>query len=98
MLRDTVQNIQSDIGKRVYEICLKYAEQGIRAELHRCRSFRGQLPKAEDILASRDIIELKKCIYASQVRTRSSRSLHLSNGTTFLALNSSTYLHTQCQR
>ena len=23
MLRDTVQNIQSDIGKRVYEICLK---------------------------------------------------------------------------
>ncbi len=24
MLRDTVQNIQSDIGKRLYEICLKY--------------------------------------------------------------------------
>jgi glycogen(starch) synthase len=23
MLRDTVQNIQSDIGKRLYEICLK---------------------------------------------------------------------------
>jgi glycogen(starch) synthase len=24
MLRDTVQIIQSDIGKRLYEICLKY--------------------------------------------------------------------------
>ncbi len=23
MLRDTVQNVQSDIGKRLYEICLK---------------------------------------------------------------------------
>ncbi len=23
MLRDTVQNIQSDIGKRLYEICLR---------------------------------------------------------------------------
>lgn len=23
MLRDTVQNIQSEIGKRLYEICLK---------------------------------------------------------------------------
>lgn len=24
MLRDTVQNVQTDIGKRLYEICLKY--------------------------------------------------------------------------
>ena len=23
MLRDTVQNVQSDIGKRLYEICLR---------------------------------------------------------------------------
>ena len=26
MLRDAVQNIQSDIGKRLYEICLKSVE------------------------------------------------------------------------
>jgi len=26
MLRDTVQNIQGDIGKRLYEICLKYRD------------------------------------------------------------------------
>ncbi|CAF1312571.1 unnamed protein product [Adineta steineri] len=49
MLRDTVQNIQSDIGKRLYEICLK-----------------GCLPKPEQILHPSDLIELKKCIYASQ--------------------------------
>ncbi|CAF3307004.1 unnamed protein product [Rotaria socialis] len=49
MLRDTVHNVQSDIGKRLYEICLK-----------------GHLPKAEQILYSSDLIELKKCIYASQ--------------------------------
>ncbi|CAF0836024.1 unnamed protein product [Adineta steineri] len=52
MLRDTVQNIQSDIGKRLYEICLK-----------------GHLPSAEHILEPTNIIELKKCIYASQRST-----------------------------
>jgi len=50
MLRDTVQNVQSDIGKRLYEICLK-----------------GHLPTSEQILYPSDLIELKKCIYASQV-------------------------------
>jgi len=49
MLRDTVQNIQGDIGKRLYEICLK-----------------GRLPASEQILHPSDLIELKKCIYASQ--------------------------------
>ncbi|CAF1102841.1 unnamed protein product [Rotaria sp. Silwood1] len=49
MLRDTVQNIQSEIGKRLYEICLK-----------------GNLPTSEQILHPSDLIELKKCIYASQ--------------------------------
>jgi len=51
MLRDTVQNVQSDIGKRLYEICLK-----------------GHLPTSEQILYPSDLIELKKCIYASQVK------------------------------
>ncbi|CAF1239042.1 unnamed protein product [Adineta ricciae] len=49
MLRDTVQNVQSDIGKRLYEICL-----------------RGRLPTPDQILQASDLIELKKCIYASQ--------------------------------
>ncbi|CAF0803516.1 unnamed protein product [Rotaria sp. Silwood1] len=52
MFRDTVSNIQGDIGKRLYEISLK-----------------GQLPTAEQILHSSDLIELKKCIYASQRST-----------------------------
>ncbi|CAF3341758.1 unnamed protein product [Rotaria socialis] len=49
MFRDTVSNIQADIGKRLYEISLK-----------------GQLPTAEQILYTSDLIELKKCIYGSQ--------------------------------
>ncbi|UJR23204.1 hypothetical protein I4U23_026223 [Adineta vaga] len=49
MLRDTVQNVQSEIGKRLYEICL-----------------RGRLPTPDQILHPSDLIELKKCIYASQ--------------------------------
>jgi len=52
MLRDAVQNIQSDIGKRLYEICLK-----------------GRLPTADQILQPGDLIELKKCMYASQRST-----------------------------
>ncbi|CAF2489028.1 unnamed protein product [Rotaria sp. Silwood2] len=52
MFRDTVSNIQGDIGKRLYEISLK-----------------GHLPTPTEILHPSDLIELKKCIYASQRST-----------------------------
>ena len=29
MLRETVQNIQSDIGKRIYEMCLQYVQTAV---------------------------------------------------------------------
>ncbi|CAF0815359.1 unnamed protein product [Didymodactylos carnosus] len=49
MLRDTVQNVQGEIGKRLYEICLK-----------------GHIPNPDQVLKNEDLVELKKCIFASQ--------------------------------
>ncbi|CAF0907192.1 unnamed protein product, partial [Didymodactylos carnosus] len=49
MLRDAVQNVQGEIGKRLYEICLK-----------------GSIPNPDQILRNEDLVELKKCIFASQ--------------------------------
>ncbi|CAF1129773.1 unnamed protein product [Didymodactylos carnosus] len=51
MLRDTVQNVQSEIGKPLYEVCLK-----------------GCVPSADEILHTEDMIELKKCVLASEVQ------------------------------
>ncbi|XP_013403502.1 glycogen [starch] synthase-like [Lingula anatina] len=48
-LRDTVHNVQANIGKRIFETCLQ-----------------GKIPSGEDVLQQEDIVQLKRCIFASQ--------------------------------
>ncbi|KAI2808809.1 Glycogen [starch] synthase, liver [Blomia tropicalis] len=48
-LRDTIDEVQDKIGKRLYEICLS-----------------GRLPDSNDLIKQDDVVELKRCIYASQ--------------------------------
>lgn len=54
--------------------------------------FRGRVPTAEQILQSSDLIELKKCIYASQVHL-SLIAIFILSGSVFLAINIATHLY-----
>ncbi|XP_078581928.1 glycogen [starch] synthase, muscle-like isoform X2 [Branchiostoma floridae x Branchiostoma japonicum] len=64
-LRETVAEVQNDIGKRIFESCLGLASSSNpQEELTKLLS--GSIPKSEDLLQSEDLIKLKRCIFAAQ--------------------------------
>lgn len=70
-LRDTILEIQTKIGHRIYEICLRYMARGWGLFRRRSRvtflvARRGRMPVEQELLTKEDTVRLKRCLYALQ--------------------------------
>ncbi|CAH2056086.1 unnamed protein product, partial [Iphiclides podalirius] len=72
-LRDTIQDIQQKVGKRMYDVCLSW-EPCTRVKnnttactrTHDSHSAQGPPPEPDELLHKEDTVRLKRCIYALQ--------------------------------
>lgn len=69
-LRDTILEIQTKIGRRIYEICLRLIDDIIYAKntvlTYNILFYRGRMPVEEELLNKEDTVRLKRCLYALQ--------------------------------
>lgn len=69
-LRDTILEIQTKIGRRIYEICLRSTDDVIYAQntiiTYNILFYRGRMPVEEELLNKEDTVRLKRCLYALQ--------------------------------
>lgn len=73
-LRDTIHEIQQKIGKRIYDVCLRYHfihtfHDFVSKSFFFSFYFSGRLPESEELLQKEDTVRLKRCIYAAQRNT-----------------------------
>jgi len=69
-LRDTILEIQTKIGRRIYEICLRLNDDIIYVQYtvltYNILFYRGRMPVEEELLNKEDTVRLKRCLYALQ--------------------------------